>query len=142
MGDVLLALCIPLMVCASGIYAVCESWWRRRRRATAPPWSSWSSPSPWQSPYAHAGARRAEREMLMAAEEIVEEAYARLAGLYEGGCAGAYGGCACGADAVEGADGEADGRVGRGGCVSAGSTADRGPSSPAAARTGTRPPAH
>ncbi|MGW2562283.1 hypothetical protein ACWCXB_24100 [Streptomyces sp. NPDC001514] len=86
MGDVLLALCIPLMVCASGIYAVCESWWRRRRPASPP-----LSLSPWPSPYTHAAARRAKREMLAAAEEIVEEAYARLAGLYDDACGGAHG---------------------------------------------------
>ncbi|MFE7774425.1 hypothetical protein ACFU5O_11060 [Streptomyces sp. NPDC057445] len=70
MGDVLLALCIPLTVCAGGIYAVCESWWRRGRPATPPP-------------YSHAAARLAEREMLVAAEEVVAEAYARLAAFYE-----------------------------------------------------------
>ncbi|WP_338677394.1 hypothetical protein V1460_33800 [Streptomyces sp. SCSIO 30461] len=69
MGDTLLVLCIPLTVCASGIYAVCESWWRRRH--PAPP-----------SPYTHAAARLREREMLVDAEAIVTEAYSRLAPLY------------------------------------------------------------
>ncbi|MGW1888427.1 hypothetical protein [Streptomyces sp. NPDC001970] len=110
MGDVLLALCIPLMVCASGIYAVCESWWRRRH--PAPP-----------SPYAHAAARLAEREMLMAAEEIVEEAYARLAGLYEDECVGTYG-----SDGDAEADLGADDGVSTYDGVSAGSSGDRGPS--------------
>ncbi|MGW7365073.1 hypothetical protein ACWGI8_16955 [Streptomyces sp. NPDC054841] len=135
MGDVLLALCIPLTVCASGIYAVCESWWRRRRPAPPsplplpfpsrfPPTSLSPSPSP--SPYAHAGARLAEREMLVAAEEIVAEAYARLANLYDDRCAGAY-------------DHECTAAYGG---ISAGSTPDHDPSSPAPARTGTHPPAH
>ncbi|MFD5427058.1 hypothetical protein [Streptomyces sp. NPDC127084] len=69
MGNTLLVLCIPLTVCASGIYAVCESWWRRRH--PAPP-----------SPYTHAAARLREREMLVDAEAIVTEAYTRLAPLY------------------------------------------------------------
>ncbi|MER6999958.1 hypothetical protein [Streptomyces sp. NPDC000410] len=64
---------ISLTVCAGGVYAVCESWWRRRRR-----------PVPERpSPYLYAAARLAERDMLAAAEEIVDAAYARLAGLYE-----------------------------------------------------------
>ncbi|MCX4512499.1 hypothetical protein OHA27_19770 [Streptomyces sp. NBC_01619] len=180
MGDVLLVLCIPLTVCASGVYAVCDSWWRRRRRVAAP--SSHARPGlrpdawPYAYPYAHtgahAGARRAEREMLVAAEEIVDEAYARLAGLYDGTCAD--GGCGEGvcpgdrvcADGVrtcdqESADAHAvvgahvsgvgglngtSGTSGTGGIsgisgISADSSPDRDPSSPAPARTRTRPPA-
>lgn len=30
MGDILLALSIPVIVCASGIYAAAEAWWLRR----------------------------------------------------------------------------------------------------------------
>ncbi|MEV7236308.1 hypothetical protein AB0N06_20630 [Streptomyces sp. NPDC051020] len=74
MGDTLLALSIPLLVFAGGIYAGCESWWRRRH--PAPP-----------SPYTHQAARLAEREMTEAAREIVDEAYATLGALY--GAAGA-----------------------------------------------------
>ncbi|MGW2562856.1 hypothetical protein ACWCXB_27120 [Streptomyces sp. NPDC001514] len=125
MGDVLLALCIPLMVCASGIYAVCESWWLRRH-PMPPARRPHPYPYPYPYPHAHAGARLAEREMLLVAEEIVEEAYARLADLYDVRYAGAY-------------DNECSGANGG---ISAGSTPDHGPSSPAAARTGTRPPAH
>ncbi|MFG2559911.1 hypothetical protein [Streptomyces sp. NPDC048496] len=74
MGDTLLALSIPLLVFAAGIYAGCESWWRRRH------------PEP-PSPYTHQAARLAEREMTEAAREIVDEAYATLGALY--GAAGA-----------------------------------------------------
>ncbi|UNM10626.1 hypothetical protein J4032_03105 [Streptomyces formicae] len=126
MGDVLLALSIPLTVCASGIYALCDSWWRRVRRTSPSSHSSShsSSQSPSRpsspSPYAHAGARGQahaaarldEHAMLAEAQEIVDEAYERLAGLY----------------------GDVP--------VSAGSTADHDPSSRADVRTRTRPPGH
>ncbi|WP_411117641.1 hypothetical protein [Streptomyces sp. 058-1L] len=70
MGDVLLALSIPVLVFASGIYAACDCWWRRRH--PAPP-----------SPYTHRAARLAERDMLLGAEEIVDDAYAALGPLYD-----------------------------------------------------------
>ncbi|WP_234042410.1 hypothetical protein [Streptomyces marianii] len=95
MGDVLLALCIPLTLCASGLYAVCDSWWRRRGRGVAPRHlypGVCSYVYAYEHPRAHAGARLAEREMLAAAEEIVDEAYSRLAWLYDGTCTGAEGG--------------------------------------------------
>lgn len=69
MGDVLLALSIPVLVCGSGLYAACDCWWRRRH--PAPP-----------SPYTHRAARLAEQEMLLLAEEIVEDAYTALGPLY------------------------------------------------------------
>ncbi|MFE0090915.1 hypothetical protein [Streptomyces sp. NPDC058991] len=134
MGDVLLALCIPLTLCASGVYAVCDSWWRRRRRAVTPRHlypGVCSYVYAYEHPRAHAGARLAEREMLAAAEEIVDDAYTRLAWLYDGTCTGAQGGT--GADPSSGAG------TGR---VSADPTADHGPSRPAPARTVTRPPEH
>ncbi|MFD7612019.1 hypothetical protein [Streptomyces sp. NPDC059828] len=89
MSDLLLVLCIPLTVCASGIYAVCDSWWRRRH--PAPP-----------SPYTHAAARLAEREMLVDAEEIVTDAYTRLAPLYAGSQAEAASSRAASEDVVSG----------------------------------------
>ncbi|MFD4798110.1 hypothetical protein [Streptomyces anulatus] len=70
MGDVLLALSIPVLVFGSGIYAACDCWWHRRH--PAPP-----------SPYTHRAARLAEQEMLFLAEEIVDEAHAALGPLYE-----------------------------------------------------------
>ncbi|MET8057660.1 hypothetical protein [Streptomyces microflavus] len=70
MGDVLLALSIPVLVFASGIYAACDCWWRRRH--PAPP-----------SPYTHRAARLAEQDMLLMAEEIVDDAYAALGPLYD-----------------------------------------------------------
>ncbi|MFD8691919.1 hypothetical protein [Streptomyces sp. NPDC059651] len=70
MGDTLLALSIPVLVFAGGIYAACESWWRRRH--PAPP-----------SPYTHQAARLAERAMLVDAERIVEGAYGTLGTLYD-----------------------------------------------------------
>ncbi|MGW8889415.1 hypothetical protein [Streptomyces sp. NPDC055749] len=70
MDDILLALSIPVLVFATGIYAACESWWRRRR--PAPP-----------SPYTHRAARLAEQAMLTRAEDIVDGAYETLAPLYD-----------------------------------------------------------
>ncbi|MFJ1590977.1 hypothetical protein ACIOD0_12140 [Kitasatospora albolonga] len=70
MGDVLLALSIPVLVFGGGIYAACDCWWRRRH--PAPP-----------SPYTHRAARLAEQDMLLLAEEIVDDAYAALAPLYD-----------------------------------------------------------
>ncbi len=70
MGDVLLALSIPVLVFGGGIYAACDCWWRRRH--PAPP-----------SPYTHRAARLAEQEMLLLAEEIVDDAHAVLGPLYE-----------------------------------------------------------
>lgn len=71
MGDALPALSIPVLVFASGIYAACETWWRRRH--PAPP-----------SPYTHQAARLAERAMLVEAERIVDGAYETLGTLYDG----------------------------------------------------------
>ncbi|THA70775.1 hypothetical protein E6P78_09470 [Streptomyces sp. A0958] len=71
MGDILLALSVPALVFASGLYAAAETWWRRRH--PAPP-----------SPYTHQAARLAERAMLVDAERIVDEAYGTLGGLYDG----------------------------------------------------------
>ncbi|MGW6578257.1 hypothetical protein ACWF76_02475 [Streptomyces globisporus] len=70
MGDVLLALSIPVLVFGGGIYAACDCWWRRRH--PAPP-----------SPYTHRAARLAEQEMLLLAEEIIDDAYAALGPLYD-----------------------------------------------------------
>ncbi|OCC09694.1 hypothetical protein [Streptomyces sp. PTY087I2] len=70
MGDVLLALSIPVLVFGGGIYAACDCWWRRRH--PAPP-----------SPYTHRAARLAEQEMLLLAEEIVNDAHAALSSLYD-----------------------------------------------------------
>ncbi|MFC9246019.1 hypothetical protein ACFT7S_19015 [Streptomyces sp. NPDC057136] len=70
MDDVLLALSIPVLVFASGIYAACDSWWRR------------SHPAP-PSPYTHQAARLAERAMLTRAEDIVDGVYEVLGPLYD-----------------------------------------------------------
>ncbi|MEU4180720.1 hypothetical protein [Streptomyces sp. NPDC026589] len=70
MGDVLLALSIPVLVFGGGIYAACDCWWRRRH--PAPP-----------SPYTHRAARLSEQEMLLLAEEIVDAAHAALGPLYD-----------------------------------------------------------
>ncbi|MFE7138204.1 hypothetical protein ACFVAG_10685 [Streptomyces sp. NPDC057644] len=70
MGDVLLALSIPVLVFGGGIYAACDCWWRRRH--PAPP-----------SPYTHRAARLAEQDMLLLAEEILDDAYAALGPLYD-----------------------------------------------------------
>ncbi|MFF3030841.1 hypothetical protein ACFVS7_07470 [Streptomyces rubiginosohelvolus] len=76
MGDVLLALSIPVLVFGGGIYAACDCWWRRRH--PAPP-----------SPYTHRAARLAEQDMLLLAEEIVDDAYAALGPLYDAPAASA-----------------------------------------------------
>lgn len=126
MADVLLALSIPFTFCAAGVYAVCDGWWRRRRPAQA---------APYPAPCTHAAARAAEREMLVAAAEVVDAAHARFAGLYD--AHGDAGGIPAGTDAMAvpcGADAE---RV----TAAAGSSAGHGPSSPAPARTPKRPPA-
>ncbi|MFI0015226.1 hypothetical protein [Streptomyces griseus] len=70
MGDVLLALSIPVLVFGGGIYAACDCWWRRRH--PAPP-----------SPYTHRAARLAEQDMLVLAADIVDDAYAALGPLYD-----------------------------------------------------------
>ncbi|MFD4024839.1 hypothetical protein ACFWRV_15185 [Streptomyces sp. NPDC058576] len=70
MGDVLLALSIPVLVFGGGIYAACDCWWRRGH--PAPP-----------SPYTHRAARLAEQDMLLLAAEIVDDAYADLGPLYD-----------------------------------------------------------
>ncbi|WP_326766193.1 hypothetical protein OG978_17860 [Streptomyces sp. NBC_01591] len=70
MGDILLALSIPVLVFAGGIHAACESWWRRRR--PAPP-----------APCPHRAARLAEHAMPVDAEGVVDGAYTRLDGLYD-----------------------------------------------------------
>ncbi|MET7366298.1 hypothetical protein ABZS61_10785 [Streptomyces sp. NPDC005566] len=71
MGDILLALSIPVLTFAVGIHAACDSWWRRRH--PAPP-----------SPYTRDAARLAEQELLTRAEGIVDRAYASLGHLYVG----------------------------------------------------------
>ncbi|MFE4919924.1 hypothetical protein [Streptomyces sp. NPDC056661] len=104
MGDILLALSIPVLVFAVGIYAGCETWWRRRH--PAPP-----------SPYTHQAARLSEREMVASAEEIVDGAHARLEGLYgiSGGTIPATGVTgASGATCVPGLTPEAVASPGRG----------------------------
>ncbi|MFD9504604.1 hypothetical protein [Streptomyces sp. NPDC060035] len=70
MGDILLALSIPVLTFASGIYAACDCWWRRRH--PVPP-----------SPYTRHAARRAEQDLLTRAEGIIDRAYASLGGLYD-----------------------------------------------------------
>ncbi|MCG7528410.1 hypothetical protein MHW47_28715 [Streptomyces sp. OfavH-34-F] len=71
MGDVLWALSIPALVCASGLYAAGAAWWRRRH--PAPP-----------SPYTRRAALLAEGAALADAERIVAEAYGTLGALYDG----------------------------------------------------------
>ncbi|MGW6136616.1 hypothetical protein [Streptomyces sp. NPDC055140] len=65
MRDIVLALAVPLLICASGIYAVCDVWWRRRYPA--------------QGSHAHAGRRLAAERAVADAEAIVADRYAILA---------------------------------------------------------------
>ena len=67
MDDLLLALTVPAVVVASGVYTVCAC--RRQRRH--PP-----------SPYTRQAARLASRDALDLAETVVDDAYAALGGLY------------------------------------------------------------
>ncbi|MEV7901051.1 hypothetical protein [Streptomyces anulatus] len=115
MGDVLLALSIPVLVFGSGIYAACDCWWRRRH--PAPP-----------SPYTHRAARLAEQEMLLLAEEIVDEAHAALGPLYEAPAAPRPGGPPAGLKPEPSQASQAS-RSSR-----SDATPGRGPSRPAAAR--------
>ncbi|WP_406143653.1 hypothetical protein [Streptomyces anulatus] len=109
MGDVLLALSIPVLVFGGGIYAACDCWWRRRH--PAPP-----------SPYTHRAARLAEQEMLLLAEEIVDDAHAALGPLYEDPAAPRPGGPPTGLKPQMSQASRSD------------ATPGRGPSRPAAAR--------
>lgn len=65
MRDIVLALAVPLLICASGVYAACDGWWRRRRPAPAP--------------HSHAGRRLAAERTVADAEAIVADRYAILA---------------------------------------------------------------
>ncbi|MDQ0697923.1 MULTISPECIES: hypothetical protein [unclassified Streptomyces] len=115
MGDVLLALSIPVLVFGGGIYAACDCWWRRRH--PAPP-----------SPYTHRAARLAEQEMLLLAEEIVDDAHAALGPLYEAPAAPRPGGPPAGLK-LEASQASRSSRSSR-----SDATPGRGPSRPAAAR--------
>ncbi|MFB6679345.1 hypothetical protein ACFCWG_44550 [Streptomyces sp. NPDC056390] len=64
MRDIVLALAVPLLICASGVYAACDVWWRRLR---AP------------DPRSHAGRRVAAERAVADAEAIVADRYAILA---------------------------------------------------------------
>ncbi|WP_228925183.1 hypothetical protein [Streptomyces sp. DH7] len=119
MGDVLLALSIPVLVFGGGIYAACDCWWRRRH--PAPP-----------SPYTHRAARLAEQEMLLLAEEIVDDAHAALGPLYEAPAAPRPGGPPGGPPA--GLKPEASQAPQAPQASRSDATPGRGPSRPAAAR--------
>ncbi|MFJ8754823.1 hypothetical protein ACIREO_36765 [Streptomyces sp. NPDC102441] len=69
MDDLLLALTVPAVVVASGVYAVCDC---RRQRRRPPP------------PYTRRAARTAARDALILAGTVVEGSYAALGGLYAG----------------------------------------------------------
>ncbi|MFF1836132.1 hypothetical protein ACFVXE_18265 [Streptomyces sp. NPDC058231] len=69
MGETLLALSVPALVLTGVIHAGCGRW--RRRRSPAPP-----------SPYTHQAARLAGCGTVLAAEEIVDGAYAALGRFY------------------------------------------------------------
>ncbi|MCK8678116.1 MULTISPECIES: hypothetical protein [Streptomyces] len=66
MGDILLALSIPLIVCASGLYALAETWWLRRHQ-----------------PAGADDGRHRTPVVVREAEAVVAEAYERLGTLYE-----------------------------------------------------------
>ncbi|MEV8311492.1 hypothetical protein AB0P36_30205 [Streptomyces flavidovirens] len=68
MGDVLTALAIPALLCASGLYAACSGWWRQRY--PAPP------------PHSQSAARLAELDLMAVTEGIIRESWAELDDLY------------------------------------------------------------
>ncbi|MGW6396676.1 hypothetical protein [Streptomyces sp. NPDC055134] len=65
MRDIVLALAVPLLICASGVYAACDGWWRRRHPAPAP--------------HSPVGRRLAAERAVADAEAIVADRYAILA---------------------------------------------------------------
>ncbi|MFI8005448.1 hypothetical protein [Streptomyces sp. NPDC086010] len=67
MDDLLLALAVPAVVLASGVYAVCDC---RRMRRNPPP------------PHTQRAARAAARDVMRRAEAVVDGAYDTLGGLY------------------------------------------------------------
>ncbi|MFE6759374.1 hypothetical protein ACFVDQ_38250 [Streptomyces sp. NPDC057684] len=64
MRDIVLALAVPLLICASGVYAACDVWWRRLHTP---------------DPRSHAGRRVAAERAVADAEAIVADRYAILA---------------------------------------------------------------
>ncbi|WP_372347026.1 hypothetical protein [Streptomyces sp. KL116D] len=62
--DVVMALAMPVLMCASGIYAAAAALWRQRR------------PSP--PPYSQAGIRLAGERAVAVAEAVVADQYALL----------------------------------------------------------------
>ncbi|MEV1021674.1 hypothetical protein [Streptomyces sp. NPDC050264] len=62
--DLAIALAMPVVMCAGGIYAAGETWWRRRRRAR---------PS-----HARAELRSAAERAVTVAEAVVADQYALL----------------------------------------------------------------
>ncbi|WP_336322065.1 hypothetical protein [Streptomyces lavendofoliae] len=70
-SDLLLALTVPVLVCASGLYALADAWWRRRHPALRP------------VPYLPGRGPVVGNEQVAAAEAIVADAYARYGALYD-----------------------------------------------------------
>ncbi|MHB9754485.1 hypothetical protein ACYBSK_08915 [Streptomyces sp. BYX5S] len=64
MRDLVVALAAPAVMCASGIYAACAAWWRRRNPA----------PEPWSQ----AGLRLAGERAVAVAEAVVADQHALL----------------------------------------------------------------
>ncbi|WP_338695284.1 hypothetical protein V2W30_09535 [Streptomyces sp. Q6] len=77
MRDVVMAVAMPVLMCASGIYAAGAAWWRRR--------------CPVVPPYSQTGMRLAGERAVAVAEAVVADQYALLmgeAGDRAGACAG------------------------------------------------------
>ncbi|MFJ9177712.1 hypothetical protein [Streptomyces sp. NPDC102360] len=64
MRDMVMALAAPTVMCASGLYAACAVWWRRRRPV----------PAPWSQ----AGLRLAGERAVAVAEAVVADEHALL----------------------------------------------------------------
>ncbi|MGA4867533.1 hypothetical protein ACPB9J_33405 [Streptomyces lavendulocolor] len=69
--DLLLALAVPLLIASSYLYALTESWWRRRHPAGPVPYLPGRAP------------RAQVCEQVAAAEAVVADAYARYGDLYD-----------------------------------------------------------
>ncbi|QGV77763.1 hypothetical protein [Streptomyces ficellus] len=70
-SDLLLALAIPVLMGASGLYALADSWWRRRHPALKP------------VPYLPGRGPVVGHDLVATAETVVAEAYARYGSFYD-----------------------------------------------------------
>ncbi|MFF8828237.1 hypothetical protein [Streptomyces sp. NPDC015131] len=70
-SDLLLALAIPVLMGASGLFALADAWWRRRHPALKP------------VPYLPGRGPVEGHDLVAEAESVVADAYARYGALYD-----------------------------------------------------------